>query len=92
MKPELLLVAFIILQLADGVTTYRILSDGGRELSKMYRFLFDKIGMVPALILVKTPIVGAFFYVFFMNPKYTLFALGLAAAIAGWNVYQLLKN
>jgi hypothetical protein len=45
------------LQAADVVTTWRILRSGGRELNPVYNLLIDKLGALPALLLIKVPVV-----------------------------------
>jgi hypothetical protein len=52
-----LLIALVILQLADLVTTYLINSrPGGRELNPVLAGLFRKVGLLPGLLIIK----GAF--------------------------------
>lgn len=56
---DILLVFFVLLQFGDIYTTYRILKSGGRELNPVMARLFDSIGLVPALIIVKTAAIVA---------------------------------
>lgn len=54
-----LLIALGLLQLADIVTTLKLLGKGGRELNPFLRWLFEQIGTVPALIAVKSVFMAA---------------------------------
>lgn len=50
----LLLAIFILMQLADGLTTYLcIASDKGKEANKIVEWGIKKIGIIPALIIYK---------------------------------------
>lgn len=54
-----LLIAVIVLQLADIVTTYLIVSrPGGRELNPVLAALFRAVGMLPGLLVIKTLFIG----------------------------------
>lgn len=56
----LCLVLFILvaaLQAADGFLTWRVLRAGGRELNPAVRFLIERIGLVPGLVLAKLALV-----------------------------------
>lgn len=55
---EVFLTLAILLQLADGWTTWRLLSNGGRELNPAMAFLIDKLGLAPALVLAKSAFVA----------------------------------
>lgn len=48
------IVILTILQIADSVLTYLLLKSGGSELNPVMRWLMGGIGIVPALILVKS--------------------------------------
>lgn len=50
---NILLALLIILQYYDGLTTYRLLSRGGRELNPVVRWCIDRFGLLNGLILVK---------------------------------------
>ena len=52
-----LLALLIVLQYYDGMTTYRLLSRGGRELNPLVRYAINKLGLERALILIKGTIV-----------------------------------
>ena len=48
-----LLSLLIILQYFDGLTTYRLLSRGGRELNPVVRWCINRFGLAGGLVLVK---------------------------------------
>ena len=57
------LILLALLQLGDALTTFYILKEKrGRELNPVMDFLFDKFGIVPSLIVMKTAVVIAFWY------------------------------
>lgn len=49
----ILLAIFVLLQAADGWTTYSVLSRGGTELNPLLRWVIKKIGIAPGLIATK---------------------------------------
>jgi len=56
--PIFFLLAFIILQIFDIVTTYITLSTNkGNEVNPIMKFLFDKFGILPSLIIFKSAVV-----------------------------------
>ena len=50
---EVLLMLFAALNLADFILTRKILDAGGRELNPIVNALMKKIGVVPALVVMK---------------------------------------
>lgn len=48
-----LLALLVILQYYDGLTTYRLLSKGGRELNPVVRWFINRFGLRNGLLLVK---------------------------------------
>lgn len=85
-----LLFIFILLQIADSLTTVHILKQGGREANPLMNWLFDKVGVPAALIGVKLIALIAVFVAW--NEWLTL---GLNAAylgVVGWNSYQIWKS
>lgn len=49
----ILLSLLLLLQYYDGLTTYRVLSKGGRELNPLVRWCINKFGLRNGLLLVK---------------------------------------
>ena len=56
-----LLFIFILLQIADSLTTVHILKNGGREANPFMNWLFDKIGIPAALAVMKLIVLIAVF-------------------------------
>jgi len=85
-----LLFLFILLQIADCLTTVYILKQGGREINPFMNWLFGKVGILAALIGMKLIVTIALVAVW--NEWLTL---GLDAAylgVVGWNSYQIYKS
>lgn len=59
----LLTALFILLQAFDTWTTWKILSQGGRELNPRMAWIMNKIGVVPALAITKGLISIGFIYI-----------------------------
>ena len=57
---EALALLFLIMQALDGLTTYVILKQGGRELNPVMQIAMNFLGVLPALIVVKMAIVAVF--------------------------------
>lgn len=56
--PIFFLLTFIILQIFDIITTYITISTNkGNESNPIMKFLFDKFGVLPSLIIFKSAIV-----------------------------------
>ena len=49
----ILLIAIILLQIADLWTTWKVLNEGGNEKNPVMVFLMDWIGVLPSLVLTK---------------------------------------
>ena len=82
----IMFVIFIALALADAGLMWLILRGGnGRELNPLIRWLIEKLGLVPALV-VKTVALAA---IGFYSPESTLMILiGIYSAVVLWNFYQ----
>jgi len=92
MKPEILLILFIALQIADCVTTVKILSAGGTEVNPIMAKLFGLVGVVPGLIIMKGIIIVAMYIASLYQPWLLIPAVVLYVGIVGWNAYQMTKN
>ena len=85
-----LLFIFILLQIADSLTTVHILMNGGREANPFMNWLFDKIGIPAALAVMK---VFAIIAVFIAWNEWLTFGLTVAyMGVVGWNSYQIYKS
>ena len=83
------LYAVIALQVLDILTTYLCLTSGkGYEANKLLAKVFDKIGLLPGLLLTK----GAFVaFLFYAEPQLPVEVLYLIAAGYVWVVAGNLK-
>lgn len=85
-----LLFIFILLQIADSLTTVHILKNGGREANPFMNWLFDKIGIPAALAVMKVFVIIA---VFIAWDEWLTFGLTVAyMGVVGWNSYQIYKS
>jgi hypothetical protein len=90
--PTALLILLVTLQALDAVTTYRVLQAGGVERNPVAKAVMDKLGAVPAMLLIKAIVIGAFVYAFADIP---LVALIAACAYSAWvvvNNIQVLRK
>jgi hypothetical protein len=87
-----LFLILVALQAADAYTTWRVLRAGGRELNPALRLLMDRIGIVPALAVVKLVAV-LFVGLFLLEHVVILLALvGLYAWVVQNNWRQMRKQ
>jgi hypothetical protein len=89
---ELLLVVLALLQVGDGLTTYCILSRGGRELNPVMAKIFAIVGIIPGLILkgVAVVIVGYFCGQASIVPLLIIISGYILVVL--WNLYQIFKK
>ena len=85
-----LLFIFILLQIADSLTTVHILKNGGREANPFMNWLFDKVGMIPSLVVMKLLAIGAVTWAW--NEWITLSVTLFYTGIVSWNGYQIYKT
>ncbi|OGB26186.1 MAG: hypothetical protein A3I66_00605 [Burkholderiales bacterium RIFCSPLOWO2_02_FULL_57_36] len=81
---QILIYIIAALQVGDIVTTYMCITSGkGAEANPVLRRLFDAIGLVPGMVLVKGAfIAGLLVY----GPGFPVELLGLCAAAYAWVV------
>ena len=85
-----LLFVFILLQIADSLTTVHILKDGGREANPFLNWAFQKIGIGATLTIIKVVTVSI---VFVAWNEWLLFVLDVFyCGVVGWNSYQIFKS
>lgn len=93
--PELSQAVFIgliiILQIADGWTTYDCLRAGGKEANPLMRELMSRIGMREALWVAKLAVTGALIYWPVTNTIVQWVNLALFAAVVVNNLIVLKK-
>ena len=85
-----LLFIFILLQIADCLTTVHILKQGGREANPFMNWAFQKIGLGATLSIVKVTAVVAVAAVW--NEWLTLALDAVYVGVVGWNGYQIYKS
>lgn len=52
------LILLALLQVADIVTTWKVLSQGGRELNPVMAWVMDHLGVLPGMVAVKAVLIG----------------------------------
>ena len=85
-----LLFIFILLQIADSLTTVHILKNDGREANPLLAWLFDKVGMISSLIAMKLITIGvvAWAWNLWITAALCVFYMG----VVSWNSYQIWKT
>ena len=63
-----LLIATILLQVADFWTTWKVLNERGSERNPLLCFIMDRIGVLPTLILTKAFAIGCCCLVYVTQP------------------------
>ena len=86
MLNECLLIFFILLQIADGALTYRVLQRGGREMNPLLAKIFDRVGVLPGLIIGKGFTIGCGGAIYLFAGAYAVYSLGVLIAIYAWVV------
>ena len=83
------IVILLILQVLDGATTYYgITKAGAQELNPAVKWVMDKIGLVPAIALMKAAVCLVLFLI--VLPPWMYWCLiALYVAVVGNNVYQI---
>jgi hypothetical protein len=84
---------FVLLQIADGLTTYQIVVRmKGTELNPVLRTVFDLVGVVPGLVVFKGAMICFFAYFHTEIPVWLwLVVTGLYAWVINHNIKQI-KN
>ena len=84
-----LLFIFILLQIADCLTTVHILKNG-EELNPFLNWAFKKIGIGATLAIIKT--LASLLVVWAWNEWLTFGLDVFYAGVVGWNSYQIVKS
>lgn len=84
---------FYAMQIADGVTTYIALKlPGSREGNPAVRWVMDKIGILPAIVIIKaTYIVMMYFGARHMGADIVMLAAVAYVAVVIWNIGKIQK-
>jgi hypothetical protein len=89
---EALAVLFLIMQALDGLTTYVILKQGGRELNPFMQIAMNFLGVLPALILVKMIVIAVFAVYFEFIPAWAwLLVIGVYGYVL-FNNFKVLED
>lgn len=80
----ILFFVFAAMQIADVLTTIRALDGGCVEANKIVRWAMDKIGVIPALAVVKVLAVGVMGVAVILSPILTGYALIVLCALYAW--------
>lgn len=76
---------FVALSVADAITTYRALRrPGTREANPVMRWLFDRLGIVPALVATKAAAVAAVWATMGVYSVWVLAGVNAAYAFVVW--------
>jgi len=85
-----LLFIFILLQIADSLTTVHILKNGGSEANPVMNGLFQRFGMIPSLVVMKLIVIGLLAW------AWDIYAMSVACVIylgvVSWNSYEIYKT
>ena len=84
-----LLFLFILLQIADSLTTVHILKNG-KELNPFLNWAFEKIGIGATLAIIKT--VAVILVTAVWNEWLTFGLDVFYIGVVGWNSYQIYKS
>ena len=88
----LLVVLLSLLQVADAVTTYKILNNGGKELNPVMDKLFKRFGMLNVLSIKVVLVAVAGIVIYSIYPLALIPLCLLYVAVVTWNTYQLYKK
>lgn len=87
-----LFVVFAVLQILDALTTIHILAKGGRELNPVMRWIFEKLGVINGVLIVKCAIILVFQYAMPYIPVWVyLLMIGIYSYVFAHNLVQLKK-
>lgn len=88
-----ILIAIIALQAGDLVTTHYALGKlGGYERNKLLAGLMKRVGVLPALLLTKLPLLGGVVYAWeLISLPWQWFALAVSVALVINNLVQIRK-
>lgn len=89
----LLLIVLILLQIADGMTTFYALWGGkGREANPVVNWVIEKIGLIPGLIVVKSVGVVLAVWVYNLDGFMVLLAMTILYAYIVHNNFEIATN
>jgi hypothetical protein len=94
-----LLVLFIILQILDVYSTYICFSKGAREVNPIVRFVIQRLGFIPGLVILKGIVCYIAYKLYIDYPVdadsfkvfYILNIIYVLVVVNNFNVYRKLK-
>lgn len=81
---DALFILFVILQAGDFWTTRKVLSQGGREQNPIADWFMGKMGLVPAMLLLKVVAIACAYYLIAFPT--------VLAALCAFYTYIVVKN
>jgi len=85
-----LAIVLVILQILDALTTIKVIKQhNGTEANKVLAYIFDKIGLISGLILIKGITIYCIYLLFVTNQLIVLIVL---FALYAWVVYHNYKQ
>lgn len=87
-----LIYIFIALQVLDAVSTVIALDGGGHEVNPILKKIMDKIGVIPALVLVKGAAIAFFWYYQELLPDPLVLLLCLGYIWILYNNIQVIRE
>jgi hypothetical protein len=87
-----LIYIFIALQVLDAVSTVIALDGGGHEVNPILKKIMDKIGVIPALVLVKGAAIAFFWYYQELLPDPLVLLLCLGYVWILYNNIQVIRE
>ena len=87
-----LIYIFIALQVLDAVSTVIALDGGGHEVNPILKKIMDKIGVIPALVLVKGAAFAFFWYYQELLPDPLVLLLCLGYVWILYNNIQVIRE
>ena len=83
-------IILVLLNIVDGLLTYRLLSSGGKELNPIMAMFMGLLGVIPALVIIKMAMLGLLYVIDIGDWLWLVVAL--FAAICVWNAKEIKWN
>ena len=86
-----LIVLFVILQIADVMTTEAIIRKGGRELNLVMRYFFNRFGIHNVLVFKALACVASGILLAEILPEGLIFLIVIYTGVVAWNLNEWRK-
>ena len=83
-----LLLVFVVLQILDLYTTYKIISNGGQELNPVMRWVIQKFGLVTGISSAKAIFVAMLFLLWYSSKLPLWFIIAADIAYVGVIIFN----